>query len=171
MIRAGTSETDKLSAILEVGTFRISNVSFTSEILGTSEQICLLLYLSVVETGQFVVSSAGDRGARYWLFKVSILAMKELVQEEAPDSGYGCCVANRFGQLFDDESDPYDILHQVQVEKPKPRKKDDSKKGVGKAVKKGSQRDRMVVLPVAGDGEQGSNVSVKTLPGKLTLTM
>lgn len=91
--------------------------------------------------------------------------MKGVIQEDAPDSGYGCLVTNRFGHLFDDESDPFDALQQVQVEKPKPKKKDDSKKSAVKGVKKGSQRDRMTPAPVAGDGDHGS--SVKSLPGKL----
>lgn len=95
--------------------------------------------------------------------------MKGVVQEDAPDSGYGCLVTNRFGQLFEDESDPFDIIQRVQVENPKPKKKEDPKKPVGKGVKKGSQRDRRTALPVAGDGDHVSGI--KSLPGKISLTL
>ncbi|XP_067232458.1 intracellular hyaluronan-binding protein 4 isoform X2 [Chanodichthys erythropterus] len=53
--------------------------------------------------------------------------MKELVEEMA-DEGYGCAVANRFGQLLDDESDPFDILYAVGVEKKQKKKKEEPKK-------------------------------------------
>uniref|UniRef100_A0A673N991 Plasminogen activator inhibitor 1 RNA-binding protein-like n=1 Tax=Sinocyclocheilus rhinocerous TaxID=307959 RepID=A0A673N991_9TELE len=78
--------------------------------------------------------------------------MKELV-EEMPDEGYGCAVANRFGRLLDDESDPFDILYAAGVEKKQKKKKEEPKKTSTTTGKKESQRDRKIVLPVDG-GEQ-----------------
>ncbi|XP_026090657.1 plasminogen activator inhibitor 1 RNA-binding protein-like isoform X2 [Carassius auratus] len=71
--------------------------------------------------------------------------MKEL-GEEMPDEGYGCAVANRFGRLLDDESDPFDILFAAGGEKKPKKKKDESKKtsATTKSGKKESQRDRKV---------------------------
>ncbi|XP_059398485.1 intracellular hyaluronan-binding protein 4-like isoform X1 [Carassius carassius] len=72
--------------------------------------------------------------------------MKEL-GEEMPDEGYGCAVANRFGRLLDDESDPFDILFAAGGEKKPKKKKDESKKtsATTKSGKKESQRDRKEV--------------------------
>lgn len=80
--------------------------------------------------------------------------MKELV-EEIPDEGYGCAVANRFGQLLDDESDPFDILYAAGIEKKQKKKKEEPKKTstTTKSGKKESQRDRRIVLPVGGGGQ------------------
>ncbi|XP_067232457.1 intracellular hyaluronan-binding protein 4 isoform X1 [Chanodichthys erythropterus] len=82
--------------------------------------------------------------------------MKELVEEMA-DEGYGCAVANRFGQLLDDESDPFDILYAVGVEKKQKKKKEEPKKTststTTKAGKKESQRDRKIILPAGGSGQ------------------
>ncbi len=74
--------------------------------------------------------------------------MKELV-DELPDEGYGCAVANRFGRLLDDESDPFDILYAAGIEK-KPKKKEEPKKTstTTKSGKKETQKDRKIVLPV-----------------------
>ncbi|XP_026052161.1 plasminogen activator inhibitor 1 RNA-binding protein [Carassius auratus] len=83
--------------------------------------------------------------------------MKELVTlEEMPDEEYGCAVANRFGRLLNDESDPFDILYAAGVEKKQKKKKEEPKKTSTtiKSGKKESQRDRKIVLPVGG-GEQG----------------
>ncbi|XP_067280365.1 intracellular hyaluronan-binding protein 4 [Pseudorasbora parva] len=80
--------------------------------------------------------------------------MKELtLVEEMPDEGYGCAVANRFGQLLDDESDPFDILYKAGVEKKQKKKKEEQKKPstTNKAGKE-SQRERKIVLPVGGSG-------------------
>ncbi|KAF4077554.1 hypothetical protein AMELA_G00209470 [Ameiurus melas] len=75
--------------------------------------------------------------------------MKELI-EETPDSGYSCAVANRFGRLLDDESDPFDLLYQAQIKNEKRKKKDELKKVVtsAKSSKKESQRDRKAVVRV-----------------------
>lgn len=82
--------------------------------------------------------------------------MKELV-EEIPDEGYGCAVANRFDRLLDDESDPFDILAGIEKKQKKKKKKEEPKKTSTttnvKSVKKESQRDRRIVLPVGGGGQ------------------
>lgn len=85
--------------------------------------------------------------------------MKELIEEMAADSGYGCAVANRFGRLLDDESDPFDMLYQAQVKTEQRKKKEELKKVVTstKTSKKESQRDRKG--PV-GAGENTANRAV-----------
>ncbi|KAK7131231.1 hypothetical protein R3I94_016383 [Phoxinus phoxinus] len=74
-----------------------------------------------------------------------------------PNEGYGCAVANRFGQLLDDESDPFDILFAAGAGKKQKKKKEEQKKTSTttnvKAGKKESQRDRTMVLPVVGGGQ------------------
>ncbi|XP_036444086.1 intracellular hyaluronan-binding protein 4 isoform X2 [Colossoma macropomum] len=87
--------------------------------------------------------------------------MKELI-EEMPDTGYGygCAVANRFGKLLDDESDPFDLLHQAQVQQERKKKKEEIKKPPAppaKTGKKESQRERKVPLRTAGDS--GVNIN------------
>lgn len=67
--------------------------------------------------------------------------MKKLI-EEIPDVGYGCSVANRFGRLLDDESDPFDLLYQAQVKIDKRKKKEELKKVTETKTSKESQRDR-----------------------------
>nr|XP_057927245.1 intracellular hyaluronan-binding protein 4-like isoform X2 [Doryrhamphus excisus] len=66
-----------------------------------------------------------------------------------PDA-YGCAVANRFGNLPDDDSDPLDLINEVETEKEKQRKKkkeEDEKKGKQrKPGQKESQRDRRVPI-------------------------
>ncbi|TNN50180.1 Intracellular hyaluronan-binding protein 4 [Liparis tanakae] len=64
-----------------------------------------------------------------------------------PDA-YGCAVANRYGDLLDDEADPFDLISRVQMEKDKKKKKPDGEKK-GKPKKSGqkeSQKERR--LPV-----------------------
>ncbi|XP_060790851.1 intracellular hyaluronan-binding protein 4 [Neoarius graeffei] len=75
--------------------------------------------------------------------------MKELIKE-IPDAGYGCSVANRFGRLLDDESDPFDLLYQAQVKADKRKKKEELKKAVTetKTNKKDSQRDKKAPVRV-----------------------
>lgn len=69
-----------------------------------------------------------------------------------PES-YGCVVANRFGNLLDDDADPFDLINDVEKEKEnekKKKKKEDDKKGKQKKNnQKESQKDRRV--PVASD--------------------
>ncbi|KAM7391415.1 hypothetical protein PAMP_022108 [Pampus punctatissimus] len=70
-----------------------------------------------------------------------------------PDS-YGCVVANRFGNLLDDDADPFDLISEVETEKDKKKKKkkqgDDKKNKQKKPGQKESQKDRRV--PIASDG-------------------
>ncbi|XP_070821036.1 intracellular hyaluronan-binding protein 4 isoform X2 [Chaetodon trifascialis] len=70
-----------------------------------------------------------------------------------PDA-FGCVVANRFGNLLDDEADPFDLMSEVETmkEKKKKKKEDEEKKGKQKKPgQKESQRDRR--LPLALDGQ------------------
>lgn len=78
-----------------------------------------------------------------------------------PDA-YGCAVANRFGNLLDDDADPFDLISEVETEKEKKKKKKDEGEKKGKQKKPGqkeSQKDRRV--PVASDVQD-------PVPGELT---
>lgn len=62
--------------------------------------------------------------------------------------GFGCAITNRFDQLFDDESDPFEQLKQAEV-----KRKEASAPGAAKTVaqaakqpKKESQKDRKAPL-------------------------
>uniref|UniRef100_A0A8D0E2B8 Hyaluronan binding protein 4 n=1 Tax=Salvator merianae TaxID=96440 RepID=A0A8D0E2B8_SALMN len=65
---------------------------------------------------------------------------------------FGCAVANRFHQLLDDESDPFDILREAERRKEQSKKREDAVGGArkpgpggaaaGAAAKKESQKDR-----------------------------
>uniref|UniRef100_A0A672JHC5 Intracellular hyaluronan-binding protein 4 N-terminal domain-containing protein n=1 Tax=Salarias fasciatus TaxID=181472 RepID=A0A672JHC5_SALFA len=74
-----------------------------------------------------------------------------------PDA-YGCVVANRFGDLLDDDADPFDLITQVEAEKEKQRKKkkeEEEKKKKTKQKRPGqreSQKDRR--LPRGSDAGQ-----------------
>ena len=62
-----------------------------------------------------------------------------------PDA-YGCVVANRFGELLDDEADPFDLLSMAEsTEKPK-KKKDEVKVKQKKAGQKESQKERRAAV-------------------------
>uniref|UniRef100_A0A674BL69 Zgc:103482 n=1 Tax=Salmo trutta TaxID=8032 RepID=A0A674BL69_SALTR len=91
--------------------------------------------------------------------------MKGIVEEpiDTESAGFGCAVTNRFGQLLDDEADPFDIIREAQAEKQKKKKKDEPKKTAtaDKLVKKDSQKDRRTPLS-AGECD---NAHVKTLQG------
>ncbi|XP_008416532.1 intracellular hyaluronan-binding protein 4 [Poecilia reticulata] len=66
---------------------------------------------------------------------------------------FGCVVANRFGDLLDDEADPFDLINEVELEKEKKKKKkeyEDKKSKQKKPGLKESQRNRR--LPVASGG-------------------
>ncbi|XP_070759818.1 intracellular hyaluronan-binding protein 4-like [Enoplosus armatus] len=71
-----------------------------------------------------------------------------------PDA-YGCVVANRFGNLLDDDADPFDLISEVETEKEKEKKKKkeegEKKSKHKKPGQKESQKDRR--LPVASDGQ------------------
>lgn len=78
-----------------------------------------------------------------------------------PDA-YGCVVANRFGDLLDDEADPFDLMSAVETMKEKKKKKKEEEEKKGKQKKPGqkeSQKDRR--LPLALDGQD-------PVPGELT---
>uniref|UniRef100_A0A3B4AVJ2 Hyaluronan/mRNA-binding protein domain-containing protein n=1 Tax=Periophthalmus magnuspinnatus TaxID=409849 RepID=A0A3B4AVJ2_9GOBI len=67
-----------------------------------------------------------------------------------PDE-YGCAVANRFGELLDDDADPFDVLIEAETEKDKKKKKkklEDVKNRQKKPGQKESQRDRRVPVRV-----------------------
>lgn len=62
--------------------------------------------------------------------------------------GFGCAITNRFDQLLDDESDPFDLPKQTEV-----KKKDGAAAGAAKTAaqaakqpKKESQKDRKAPL-------------------------
>lgn len=69
-----------------------------------------------------------------------------------PDA-YGCVVANRFGNLLDDDADPFDLLSEAQKSKEKKKKREEEeKKGKQKRPgQKESQKDRR--LPAASFGQ------------------
>lgn len=65
---------------------------------------------------------------------------------------FGCVVANRFGNLLDDEADPFDLISEAELENEKKKKKKGDEEKKGKQKKPGlkeSQRNRR--LPVAAD--------------------
>uniref|UniRef100_A0A3Q3CI58 Zgc:103482 n=1 Tax=Haplochromis burtoni TaxID=8153 RepID=A0A3Q3CI58_HAPBU len=72
-----------------------------------------------------------------------------------PDA-YGCAVANRFGNLLDDDTDPFDLINEVESEKTKKKKKkkeeEEKKAKQKKPGQKESQRDRR--LPMALDVQE-----------------
>lgn len=76
-----------------------------------------------------------------------------------PDA-YGCVVANRFGDLLDDDADPFDLINKAEKENEKKKKKKELEEKKGKQKKTGqkeSQKDRR--LPVLDSQEP--------LPGRL----
>ena len=68
-----------------------------------------------------------------------------------PDA-FGCAVANRYGDLLDDDADPFDSIIKAEIEKAKKKKKDNEEKKAKpkKPGQKESQKDRRV--PVAPEG-------------------
>lgn len=72
-----------------------------------------------------------------------------------PDA-YGCAVANRFGNLLDDDTDPFDLINEVESEKTKKKKKkkeeEEKKAKQKKPGQKESQKDRR--LPMALDVQE-----------------
>lgn len=87
-------------------------------------------------------------------------ALSRHTQAKMLPDAYGCAVANRFGDLLDDDADPFDLLSKVELEKEKKKKKDDEKKGKQKKPgQKESQKDRRV--PIASGGQDPA-------PGQLT---
>nr|XP_046243714.1 intracellular hyaluronan-binding protein 4-like [Scatophagus argus] len=71
-----------------------------------------------------------------------------------PDA-YGCVVANRFGNLLDDDADPFDLMSEVEMAKEKKKKKKEEDEKRAKPKKPGqreSQKDRRT--PLASDGQE-----------------
>lgn len=73
-----------------------------------------------------------------------------------PDE-FGCAVANRFGDLLDDDDvDPFDLINKAETEKDKKKKKkrqeDEKKNRQKKPGQKESQRDRRV--PVGSEAQE-----------------
>ncbi|XP_040051367.2 intracellular hyaluronan-binding protein 4.S [Gasterosteus aculeatus] len=60
-----------------------------------------------------------------------------------PDT-YGCAVANRYGDLLDDDADPFELINQVVMEKIKKKQDKEKKDKQKKAGQKESQKDRRV---------------------------
>ncbi|XP_013883478.1 plasminogen activator inhibitor 1 RNA-binding protein [Austrofundulus limnaeus] len=63
--------------------------------------------------------------------------------------GFGCAITNRFDQLFDDESDPFELLKQAEVKKKKEPAVPGAAKTVAQAAKqpkKESQKERKTPL-------------------------
>ncbi|XP_034737552.1 SERPINE1 mRNA binding protein 1a isoform X6 [Etheostoma cragini] len=62
--------------------------------------------------------------------------------------GFGCAITNRFDQLFDDESDPFELLKQAEVKKKEAPAPGAAKTATqaAKQPKKESQKDRKVPL-------------------------
>ena len=58
-----------------------------------------------------------------------------------PDA-YGCVVANRFGELLDDEADPFDLLSMAESTEKSKKKKEDKKAKQKKQGLKESQKER-----------------------------
>uniref|UniRef100_A0A3Q1FFM4 Intracellular hyaluronan-binding protein 4-like n=1 Tax=Acanthochromis polyacanthus TaxID=80966 RepID=A0A3Q1FFM4_9TELE len=69
-----------------------------------------------------------------------------------PDT-YGCVVANRFGDLLDDDADPFDLINQAETEKEKKKKKkkeeDEKKAKLKRPGQRESQKERRA--PIALD--------------------
>ncbi|XP_068559240.1 intracellular hyaluronan-binding protein 4 isoform X2 [Cebidichthys violaceus] len=68
---------------------------------------------------------------------------------------YGCAVANRYGDLLDDEADPFDLISKVEQEKKEKKKKKQEGKQ-NKAGHKESQKDRRV--PFASEVQEPAPV-------------
>ncbi|KAJ4942201.1 hypothetical protein JOQ06_012067 [Pogonophryne albipinna] len=75
-----------------------------------------------------------------------------------PDA-FGCAVANRYGDLLDDDADPFDLITKAEIEKAKKKKKDNEEKKAKpkKPGQKESQKDRRV--PVAPEGPDPAPVT------------
>uniref|UniRef100_A0A452IPY0 Intracellular hyaluronan-binding protein 4 N-terminal domain-containing protein n=1 Tax=Gopherus agassizii TaxID=38772 RepID=A0A452IPY0_9SAUR len=77
----------------------------------------------------------------------------------AMQESFGCAVANRFHQLLDDESDPFDVLREAERRQQQRRKRDEAAAAAGgrkpapgqrpgpAAGKRESQKERKVLQP------------------------
>ncbi|XP_033973654.1 intracellular hyaluronan-binding protein 4-like [Trematomus bernacchii] len=68
-----------------------------------------------------------------------------------PDA-FGCAVANRYGDLLDDDADPFDSITKAEIEKANKKKKDNEEKKAKpkKPGQKESQKDRRVSVAPEG---------------------
>ena len=86
--------------------------------------------------------------------------------------GFGCAITNRFDQLFDDESDPFELLKQAEIKKKEAPVPGAAKPAApaAKPQKKESQKDRKTPLadkkeetqapaPIKRDGKNKKNAS------------
>ncbi|CAI5639944.1 unnamed protein product [Oreochromis niloticus] len=76
--------------------------------------------------------------------------------------GFGCAITNRFDQLFDDESDPFELLKQAEVKKKKEASAPGAAKTAAQAAKqpkKESQKERKA--PLADKKEETQAVPLK----------
>lgn len=83
--------------------------------------------------------------------------------------GFGCAIANRFDQLFDDESDPFELLKQAEVKKKKEAPAPGAAKTAAQAAKqpkKESQKERKI--PLVDKEETQAHVPLKK-EGKFSL--
>ncbi|KAM6944247.1 intracellular hyaluronan-binding protein 4-like [Lycodopsis pacificus] len=79
---------------------------------------------------------------------------------------YGCVVANRYGDLLDDEADPFDLISKVEQETKEKKKKKKQEGKEKKAGQKESQKDRR--LPFASEVQDPAPVRQQqhqALPG------
>jgi len=71
--------------------------------------------------------------------------------------GFGCAITNRFDQLFDDESDPFELLKQAEAKKKEAAALAAAKPAApaaAKPAKKESQKDRKTPLADKKDESQ-----------------
>lgn len=81
-----------------------------------------------------------------------------------PDT-YGCAVANRYGDLLDDDADPFELINQVVMEKIKKKQDKEKKDKQKKAGQKESQKDRRVAyVSEVQDPAPGQRTTWTALP-------
>lgn len=84
--------------------------------------------------------------------------------EMLPDA-FGCAVANRFGDLLDDDADPFDLLSEAEKVRERRKKKEEEEKRakLKKAGQKESQKDRRLPRSTPGsDPVPGRSPSPQT---------
>ncbi|XP_037338550.2 intracellular hyaluronan-binding protein 4-like [Pungitius pungitius] len=79
-----------------------------------------------------------------------------------PDT-YGCAVANRYGDLLDDDADPFELINQVGMENNK-KKQDKEKKDKQKKL---SQKDRRVAYTTQDPAPVHNQQQKRALPGSV----
>ncbi|KAL6114007.1 habp4 [Pungitius sinensis] len=79
-----------------------------------------------------------------------------------PDT-YGCAVANRYGDLLDDDADPFELINQVGMENNK-KKQDKEKKDKQKKL---SQKDRRIAYATPDPAPVHNQQQKHALPGSV----